>query len=81
LEFYPLWHVVESTLTAALPREASLKVHFKESLVLPREMQVSFLLARETASLVFLRETLLAFPREQTHLVLLHHLQMLIQNN
>jgi hypothetical protein len=72
LEFYPLWHVIESTLTAALPREAPLQVPFKESLALLREMQ---------ASLAFPRETPLTFPREQPHLVLLHHLQMLIQNN
>jgi hypothetical protein len=43
--------------TAALSREASLKFYFKESLALPREIQVSFVLPREAASLVFLRGT------------------------
>jgi hypothetical protein len=81
LELYPLWHVIKSRFTAALLREASLKVHFKESLAFLREMHVSFLLPRETASLVFPRETPSEFPRERKHLVLLHHLQMSIQKN
>jgi len=58
--------------TMAFPREANPKVHFKESLEFPREMQ---------ASLVLPRETPLAFLREQTHLVALHHLPTLTQNN
>jgi hypothetical protein len=64
-----------------LLREASLKVHLKGSLALPREMQASLAPPRETASSVLLRETSLAFLREHMCLVSLHHLQVLNQNN
>jgi len=72
-EFYLSWHVIDSTfILAALPREVN--VHFKESIMLLREIHFK-------ESLVLPRETDLAFPREQTHLVSLHHLPTLTQNN
>ncbi len=81
LRFCPSWHVIDSMFIAVLLRETSIKVHLKGSLALLREMQASLAPPRETASSVLLRETSLAFPREQMRLVSLHHLQMLIQNN
>ncbi len=81
LEFCLSWHVIDSMFITVLPREASLKIHLKGSLVLPREMQASMVPPRETASSVLPRVTSLVFPREQMHLVSLHHLQMLTQNN
>ncbi len=81
LGFWLPWHDIDSMFPTVLPREASLKVHLKESLVLPTEMQASLAPLRETASSVLPRETSLALPREQMHLVLLHHLQMSTQNN
>jgi hypothetical protein len=81
LGFCLSWHVINSMFITVLPREASLKVHLKGSLALPREMQASLASLRETASSVLPRKTSLAFPREQICLVLLHHLQMLTQNN
>jgi hypothetical protein len=53
LKFCLLWHAINSIFTTVLPREASLKVHLKGSLVLPREMRASSAPLRETASLGF----------------------------
>jgi hypothetical protein len=64
----------ESTFTTALPREANLKVHFKESLESPRKMQALFFQSSMLGNrnvfpfpMLLPRETPLAFPREQTH--------------
>jgi hypothetical protein len=81
LGFCLSWHVIGFMFIMVLPRETSIKVHLKGSLALPREMQASLAPLRKTALSVLPRETSLAFPREQMHLVSLHHLQMLIQNN
>jgi hypothetical protein len=88
LESYPSWHVIESTFTTALPREANLKVHFKESLESPRKTQALFFQSSMLGNgnvfpfpMLLPRETPLAFLREQTHFVSPHHLPTLTQNN